>query len=83
MKGTEADHINRQLPSPIQLTWIMESRTKVKEGEELWEAIAERFALGTIRLLSTDQHYIARGCNIVEAMMAAEQKRWLHGIHIA
>ena len=51
-----------------------EKGLKVKEGEELWEAIAEQFELGTIGLLSTDRHYIIQGCNVVEAMTAAEQK---------
>ena len=31
-----------------------EKGLKVKEGEELWEAIAEQFELGTIGLLSTN-----------------------------
>ena len=60
-----------------------EKGLKVKEGEELWEVIAEQFELGTIGLLSADRHYIAWGRNVVEAMMAAEQKTWLHGICIA
>ena len=60
-----------------------EKGLKVKEGEELWEAIAEQFELGTIGLLSTNRHYIAWGHNVVEAMMVAEQKTWLHGIRIA
>ena len=70
--------------------WILQNKVfhdrdekglKVKEGEELQEVIAEQFELGTIRLLSTDQLYITQGCNVVEAMTAAEQKTWLHGMN--
>ena len=66
----------------LQVHACDEKGLKVKEGEELMEAIAEQFELGTIGLLSTDQHYITQGRNVVEAMTAAEQKTWLHGIHI-
>ena len=66
----------------IHKMWILQNEVvhardkkgiKVKEGEELWEAIAEQFVLGTIRLLSTDRHYIAWGHNIVEAMMGGSR----------
>ena len=53
------------------------------EGEELRTAIDEQFELGEDGLLQEDHHYIMRGCEAVEDMMAVEKKTWLHGIQIA
>ena len=52
----------------------------VTGGEELRMAIDEQFELGKDGLLQEDCHYIMRGHEAVEDMMAVEKKTWLHGI---
>jgi len=56
---------------------------KVKDGQELEEAISEQFELGLEGLLPQDSHYINRGREAVDTMTAAERKTWLHGVRLA
>jgi hypothetical protein len=56
---------------------------KLKEGQELMEAIHAEFLLGTEGLHTRNQHYIMRGLDHILALPAANKKAWLSGIHIA
>ncbi len=53
---------------------------KIKDAEELEEAIDEQFQLGAADLLPHHHHHLTRGRDAVDIMTATQKKTWLSSI---